>query len=58
MKLDRGYVSDIDNFLKDFDKKHEKSLSQLQEIAKHERIFKLRDDPNAERVETVLWQDF
>ena len=41
------YVSEIDQFMQEFDKKHpEPSKSQQREIEKHQRIFRLRDDPN------------
>lgn len=47
-KVDKHFISDDDRFLNDFDKQHpEKSTSQLEEISKHERIFKLRDDATA-----------
>ena len=42
-KVDKHFVSDITKFLEDFDKSHEKSLSQLKEIEKHQRIYNLRD---------------
>lgn len=42
-----NYVSDIDQFLQAFDKKHpELSKSQKKEIEKHQRIVLLRDDAN------------
>ncbi|AJC48637.1 hypothetical protein IB642_06900 [Allofrancisella guangzhouensis] len=40
-KKDRAYVSEIDNFLQDFDKRNpQKSESQKKEILKHRNIFK------------------
>lgn len=43
-KINRKFVSEIDQFLAEFDKTHpQKSVSQLEEIKKHEQIFKLRD---------------
>lgn len=43
-KIDRNYVSEIGQFLQDFDKQHpEKSSSQQKEIDKHKAIFDKRD---------------
>lgn len=43
--LKRQFVSEIDNFLTQFDQSHpEKSQSQEKEIAKHARIAQLRDN--------------
>jgi len=54
-----NYVSEIDQFLIGFDKKHpELSQSQRKEIAKHERIFRLRDDPSYTEPSNNLWEDF
>lgn len=38
------YVSDVDRMLETFDKTHPKSDSQLAEMKKYERIYKLRDE--------------
>lgn len=47
-KLLRNYVSPIDKFIHRFDEEHPQlSKSQLQEIEKYKRIYKLRDNPNA-----------
>lgn len=43
-KINKAYVSDLDNFLTDIDKKFPRSQSQLKEISKHEWIFKRRDN--------------
>ncbi len=54
-----NYVSDIDLFLQDYDKKHpELSQSQQKEIAKSQRIYLLRDDPNATEGQSILWDAF
>ena len=43
-KINRKFVSDIDQFLVEFDKTYpQKSASQLEEIKKYEKVFKLRD---------------
>lgn len=37
------YVSEVDRMFETFDKTHPKSDSQLAEMKKYERIYKLRD---------------
>ena len=57
--IERHYVSPLDQFLKKWDKEHpHKSASQLAEIKKYARVFKLRDDPNASDGKKDLWEDF
>lgn len=59
--LKRQFVSEIDDFLTEFDQSHpEKSLSQQKEIAKHARIAQLRDGTSpVNPVETKeIWKDF
>ncbi|MBA2653499.1 MAG: hypothetical protein H0U71_00335 [Gammaproteobacteria bacterium] len=46
----RNYVSSIDIFLNEFDRKHSKSESQLAEIQKYQRVFALRDQPIADNI--------
>lgn len=54
-----NYVSGIDCFLQDYDKKHpELSKSQQKEIAKYRRIYQLRDDPSASERQSILWDEF
>lgn len=45
MKTDKHYVSEIDKRLAEFDQTHPKSPSQQAEIDKHERVYRLRDNP-------------
>ncbi len=53
------YVSGIDLFLEDYDKKHpELSKSQQKEIAKHQRIYRLRDDATQSEPTNKLWDEF
>ena len=53
------YVSDADQFLKNFDKAHpEKSASQQAEIAKHEKLGKLRDEVNELSDDEQIWDEF
>lgn len=43
-KIDRSYVSEIDQFLHQFDQKHSKlSLSQQKEKTKYEKVYRKRD---------------
>lgn len=42
-KKNKFYISSIDRFQADFDKKHPKSASQQAEIEKYRRIILLRD---------------
>jgi hypothetical protein len=55
--INKAYVSPIDKFLYEFDAKHEKSLSQLKEIKKYQRIFALRDNPDLVE-EVKIWAEF
>ncbi|AHE68187.1 CBU_0585 family protein [Legionella oakridgensis] len=56
--IDKAYVSPYDRFLYQFDATHEKSASQLKEIKKHQRIFRLRDHANPEERQEEIWKDF
>lgn len=49
-----GYVSDIDQFLTEFDKTHAKSEAQLAEINKYQRIHEARDHATEPDSESVL----
>lgn len=48
MSIDRNYVSEVEKFIQELNKLP-KTPAQVKEIAKHERIAKLRDDPEAPR---------
>ena len=56
--IDKAYVSPYDRFLFEFDATHDKSLSQLKEIKKHQRIAVLRDQANTTVGEEEIWSDF
>ena len=56
--IDKAYVSPYDKFLFEFDASHEKSESQLKEIAKYRRIFALRDQPLLDNELKELWSEF
>lgn len=49
-KKTKNYISDIDIFLREFDRTHSKSESQLAEIQKYQRVFASRDAPIAENI--------
>lgn len=58
-KILRNYVSPIDLFLNKFDQEHpELSASQRLEIAKFQRIYRLRDDANRPDEKNKLPEDF
>jgi hypothetical protein len=46
--INKAYISPYDKFLRNFDKTHEKSASQIAEIKKNQRIAAFRDDPSLE----------
>lgn len=53
------YTSPLDEFLQDYDKKHNKlAKGQKQEITKYHRIFKLRDTSNTESSDLSFWDKF
>lgn len=56
--IDKAYVSPYDKFLFEFDEKHAKSASQMQEILKHQRLDGIRDDKNYSEESGEIWKDF
>jgi hypothetical protein len=53
------YVSEIDQFLQNFDKNHAVlSKSQQKEQVKYRRIYALRDDINNVEPSIKLWKNF
>lgn len=58
LDIDKAYVSPYDKFLYHFDATHEKSESQKQEIEKHERIAKMRDNKDYAEKKGVIWEAF
>jgi hypothetical protein len=40
-----GFVSEIDEFLEEFNRTHPLSQSQIDEVNKHKRVAELRDKP-------------
>ncbi len=56
-KVDKHYVSEIDKRLKEFRETHAKSQSQIAEIDKYNKIYELRDNPNAKsnKESSDLW---
>lgn len=54
--LQRNYVSEIDRFLQEFDKRPEaSSISRKAEEAKYARIFRLRDKANKDKT-VDIWE--
>ncbi len=45
-KVNKNYISEIDQRLADFNRTHPKSKSQQAEIKKYQRIYQLRDNPS------------
>ena len=58
--IDKAYVSEYDKLLKNFDREHALSESQLQEINKYKRINALRDASatTAGKESGVFWEEF
>ena len=58
-KIQSNYVSEIDQFMQAFDKEHpDKSLSQKHEIAKSERVDRLRDEKDQPDAPKKIWEGF
>lgn len=57
-KIDKKFVSSIDQKLAEFDKTHPFSASQEAEVQKYARIMQLRDQPeNNPRESSGIWDD-
>lgn len=56
--IDKAYVSPYDKFLFEFDANHTKSLSQIIEIEKHQRIAMMRDDKEYKDINDGIWEAF
>jgi hypothetical protein len=53
------YVSEIDQFLQEFDKQHPQlTQSQQKEQAKYRRIYRLRDTTDQAEATSKLWEGF
>ena len=58
-KIQRNYVSEVDQFLKNFDEAHPApSASQLKEINKYKRIYALRDSETPPVETKSIWEKF
>lgn len=54
----KNYVSEIDQFLAElYNMPGAKSDTRIEEEQKYQRIFALRDHPQAQLAEEVLWKD-
>ena len=56
--IDKSYISPDDKFLFAFDEAHAKSVSQLKEIKKHQRISTLRDSAIDGSGDPEVWSGF
>ncbi len=56
--IDRKYVSDEDKFFHKLNRETQKTLSQQQEIAKHQSIAHKRDDKKYADDDSKLWDGF
>ncbi len=55
----KNFVSETDQFLQKFDETNpELSLSQQKEIAKYQRIYRLRDENHDSKESKTLWDKF
>ena len=57
-KSNKNFVSPIQQYLRDFNNTHEKTASQLAEIAKHKPVFEKRDTIQKQQKEDNIWEDF
>lgn len=53
-----GFVSEVDQMLKAFDRSHANSEAQLAEIAKYQKIYQLRDNTDATKEDELPWKEF
>jgi hypothetical protein len=56
--IDKAYISEYDIFFAQFDKTHEKSLSQQKEIQKHKKIAEKRDNVMNQDKKGIIWEAF
>lgn len=56
--INKSYVSPYDKFMFEFDQTHELSESQIKEINKHQRIFKMRDEAQTAEETRKIWSGF
>jgi hypothetical protein len=56
--LDKAYVSPEDKFLFEFDATHKKSKSQMDELRKHAKLAKMRDDKEYVENQSEIWEEF
>lgn len=59
-KINKFYVSEIDQHLAKFDRTHAKSPAQQAEIDKYQHISQLRDHPTPPTLlpQDDIWKDF
>ena len=59
IKQDTHFVSELDEFLQEWDKQHSTlSTAQQNEIHKHEKIAEHRDNAQPNDNSNSIWEDF
>lgn len=53
-----GYLSEGDKFIKEFNQAHPMSMSQKEEVKKHQRVYQLRDKQVNEDTPSGIWEEF
>ncbi len=56
--LERKFVSNIDEFLNNFNQKNKPSASIEREQQKHQRLAQLRDNPDVAQDKDEIWEGF
>lgn len=56
--IDKFYVSEFDKMMRQFDASHPRSISQLKEIEKHQKIAHLRDNERDKNSNDKIWSGF
>lgn len=57
-KINKNYVSEIDQYLEEFDRTHPPSASQLAESNKYKIVSEKRDNPDSPQDEKKIWTQF
>lgn len=64
-RFNKGFISDLDRLISEFDRNHEPTPAQKHEMEKYRRINELRDNVHEEPIlrpyewdQRQLWEDF
>lgn len=58
-KVSKNFQSEADQFFHDFDtKRHSFPKSRQNEIAKHQKLFQIRDGKQEDSQNIIIWQEF